>query len=129
MLFFSMGVAPVVFGILPDRHLAGTVVDGSIARLHMLGYVTCVIALACTLFERKWLQAGLSGLALALVLVSGLVVTPPMAEIRAHGAIETMPLQAPERQRFDFLHQVSVGVMSVNLIATGILVGLRSRVQ
>jgi hypothetical protein len=115
----------VVFGTLADRHLAGTIVNNSIAKLHVLGYVACAVALACTLWERRWAQAGLAGLALALVLVSGLVVTPPMAEIRTRGAIEALPPQDPERQRFDFLHQVSVGLMSVNLLATGILVGLR----
>jgi hypothetical protein len=125
MLFFSMGVAPVVFGALADRHLAGTIVNNSIAKLHVLGYVTCAITLACTLFERKWLHAGLAGTALVLVLVSGLAITPPMAELRTKGAIEALPPQDPERQRFDFLHQLSVGVMATNMLVTGVLIGLR----
>lgn len=131
MLFFSAGVAPVAFATLPSRTLAGTLVNGSIARLHVLGYgalgILLVVLVLRAMQERgrlAWLKAGLAGAMLALTLVSGLVVTPPMAEIRARvGAIDALPLDNPDRQHFDWLHQLSVGLMSANLlVAAAVLV-------
>lgn len=138
MLFFSMGVAPVAFATLPTRQMAGTLVNASIARLHVLGYVACgVLLLALVL--RAWQERGrlaaakavLAGGMLALTLASGLVITPPMADIRAKmGEIDALPPDNPDRQRFDWLHQLSVGLMSVNLgaaIAVIVLDQLGSR--
>jgi hypothetical protein len=129
MLFFSLGVAPVAFGTLPDRHLAGMVVNGSIARLHTLGYAAGAIVLVSLLVRRRgWLRAGIAATMLTLVLVSGFAITPPMAELRTRlGAIDALPAQSPDRQRFDFLHQMSVGLMGTNMLLGALLIVLESR--
>ena len=135
MLFFSSGVAPVAFATLPTRQLAGSLVNASIARLHLIGYVACAGALlglvwrvALAPSRLAWIKAGLAAVMLALTLVSGLAITPPMAEIRARmGAIDALPVTHPDRARFDWLHQLSVGVMGANMLVTLLLIGLDRR--
>jgi hypothetical protein len=132
MLFFSSGVAPVAFTVLPNRTLAGNVVNASIAHLHALGLITGVVLLACLVARARleperlaWLKVGTAGVILALTLVSGWGVTPPMAEIRTRvGAIDSLPLENGDRQRFDLLHQLSVGLMGTNMLLAMVLIVL-----
>ena len=46
MVFFSAAVAPTAFSVLPDRTLAGNVVNGTMRTLHMIAYVAGGVALA-----------------------------------------------------------------------------------
>lgn len=132
MLFFAMGVAPVAFAVLPDRVIAGTLVNGAMARLHLLGYGAGLIAVVA-LGARAWLEggklplvkAGLAVAILTLTLASGLAVSPPLAEIRARvGAIDRLPIDDPDRRQFDWLHQLSVSLMGANMLLAAVAIGL-----
>lgn len=125
MLFFAAGVAPVAFGTLPSRELAGNVVNGSMARLHLFAYVAGVLLLASYAL-RAWLgdrgrvaaiKAGLAALMLGIALYSGFGISAPLAEIRSRvGTIDSLPPGDPTRARFAFLHQLSVRLMGLNML-------------
>lgn len=127
MLFFGMGVAPVAFGVLPDRVLAGNVVNGAMARLHMLAYVSAGAALFAFAVRATLepgavrlitgFKAALVGLMLGLTLFSGLWISPTLAQMRQEvGAIDALPEGDPVRERFGRLHQLSVTVMGVTML-------------
>lgn len=127
MLFFGMGVAPVAFGVLPDRVLAGNVVNGSMAKLHMLAYVAAGLALfafavrstiePAALRLITGFKAILVVLMLGLTLFSGMWLSPTLAEMRqTHGAIDQLPAGDPIKDRFGALHRLSVTVMGVTMV-------------
>lgn len=127
MLFFSIGVAPVAFGVLPDRVMAGNVVNGAMRTLHTLAYVaagTALVALALRAFLEPLSVRLLTGMKVAIValmlgltLFSGLGISPTLAQIRQEaGAIDALPAGDPVRERFNALHKLSVTIMGVTML-------------
>src|ERR1700716_449645 len=49
LIFFAFVLAPTVFSVLPNRHLAGSVVGRSLGTLHWMGIVSPVILLASSI--------------------------------------------------------------------------------
>lgn len=134
MLFFAAGVAPVAFSVLPDRVLAGNVVNGAMARLHLIAYGAAAVVLV-SYAARIWLEparrmltltkASLVVLMLGLTLYSGLGVSPTLAEMRKTvGAIDQLPPDDPVRTRFGDLHRLSVLLMGVAMLGVGVVIVL-----
>lgn len=130
LAFFAFGVAPVAFSVLPERSLAGNVVNGSMARLHALeaaclGWLLLsqglrMVGLAPRR-SRLW-GAGLSLMA-ALWASSAYLITPPMHALRqAHPVMDALPAEHPDRQAFGRLHLLSTGVAGLMLLLGGGLV-------
>lgn len=134
MVFFSAAVAPTAFSVLPDRTLAGNMVNGTMKTLHLIAYAGGGVALA-TLLLRLPLEPGLKlinvmkgaivALMLFIAVFSGVVIAQPMAEMRAQrGAIEKLPPEDPLRERFNNLHKISVMLMGVNMLAAVAVIAL-----
>jgi hypothetical protein len=116
IIFLAFVEAPVAFtpGLLPTRHLAGSIVGHSLDLLHYMGIVSGIVfLLASVLYNR--LSAGALRLGsfrhLLLVLMLGLTVisqysiSPKMYALRTKaGVIDDLPHDHPVRQEFDRLH-------------------------
>src|ERR1700758_2510052 len=129
IIFLSFVEAPTAFGVLPSRHLAGTVVGHSLGILHWMGLFSGVVFLGCSLLLSSLTTGSAKALALRNVLVCGMLlltavsqfgVSPKMAALRAQfGDIDTVPPTDPGRMQFDSLH-----VWSVRLEVAVLLMGL-----
>jgi hypothetical protein len=132
MALFSFGVAPAAFAVLP-AHLAGQVVSRVLSTVEIAGIFTgvvLIVCLACETSRQSRLATIVEAVLLALMtlstLVSRYVVSARLHAIRlgAGENISALPSGDPARAMFDLLHQASVGLMSFNLIAAIVLIGL-----
>jgi len=129
IIFLSFVEAPMAFGVLPSRHLAGTVVGRSLGILHWLGLIAGLIFLACSLLDSRLRTGTTHTLAarhilicamLLLTAVSQFGVSSRMAVLRASfGDIDSVPADNPGRLEFEALH-----VWSVRLEVTVLVLGL-----
>jgi uncharacterized membrane protein len=131
IIFLAFVEAPIAFtpGLLPTRHVAGSVVGHSLDRLHYMGIVSGIVFLiASALYYR--LTAGsakvvslrhiLIVLMLCLTLISQFAISPKMHALRAQaGVIDYLALDNPIRRDFDRLH-----VWSEKLEEAVLLLGL-----
>lgn len=129
IIFLSFVEAPTAFGVLPSRHMAGTVVGHSLGVLHWMGLFSGIIFLGCSMLLSS-LTAGsahplavrhiLICLMLLFTVVSQFGISPKMSALRAQfGDIDTVPATDPGRLQFDSLH-----VWSVRLEVAVLLMGL-----
>jgi len=131
IIFLAFVEAPTAFtpGLLPTRHMAGSVVGRSLDLLHFMGIASGVVFLiASTIYCRMTvgrarplaLRHLLIALMLVLTLISQLAVSPRMHALRAQaGVIDNLALDHPVRREFDRLH-----VWSVNFEKVVLLLGL-----
>jgi uncharacterized membrane protein len=124
IIFLSFVVAPGAFATLGSRDQAGAVVGMALGRLHWLGVGAGVIYILARALETKSLAALgkpaalLVVLMIALTLVSQVGVTSKLAGLRAEmGSVERTPEMSPLRIEFDRLHQWSVRIEGVVLLA------------
>src|ERR1035437_6734376 len=113
LIFFAFGLAPTVFspGLLPTRHVAGSIVGRSLDMLHYMAMVSGVVFVgASILYSRMTVGNGRPLAARNLLIVSMLVltvisqfaITPKMHTLRAEaGVIDDLPLDNPVRREFD----------------------------
>jgi hypothetical protein len=131
IIFLSFVEAPTAFGVLPSRHIAGTVVGHSLGVLHWMGLFSGIIFLGCSMLLSS-LTAGsahplaarhiLICLMLLLTVVSQFGISPKMSALRAQfGDIDTVPATDPGRVQFDSLHVWSVR-LEVTVLAMGLMV-------
>jgi hypothetical protein len=128
MVFFSFFVAPSAFAVLPS-HQAGAVVARTLAGMEMLGLalgILMLLVLLTTLRPRgKGFVFELIVIALmtAAMAVSRFIVSARLHELRARTgeALSQLPPTDATRATFDWLHQVSVGLMLFNLLAALLL--------
>jgi uncharacterized membrane protein len=131
IIFLAFILAPVAFtsGLLPTRHMAGSIVGRSLDLLHYIAIVSGIIFLIASATYSR-LTAGtarplaarhlLIVVMLALTAISQFAVSPKMHAIRAEvGVIDNVPLDAPLRREFDRLH-----VWSEDLEKAVLLLGL-----
>lgn len=129
IIFLSFVEAPTAFGVLPSRHMAGTVVGHSLGVLHWMGLFSGIIFLGCSMLLSS-LTAGsahplaarhiLVCLMLLFTVVSQFGISPKMSALRAQfGDIDTVPATDPGRLQFDSLH-----VWSVRFEVAVLLMGL-----
>lgn len=143
IIFFAFAVAPVAFAVLPDTHVAGTVVAGTLGVLNVIG-LTCgvLLLLACTVLwslsrtradqRTSRLLAAELGMVLLMLLATAWIkwsIIPAMERdrIAAGGNIDAAPADNPARIGFERLHPVSEKLEGAALLlglATVVLVAL-----
>jgi uncharacterized membrane protein len=116
IIFLAFVEAPTAFspGLLPTRHMAGSVVGHSLDLLHYMAIVSGVVFLIASLLYNRFTAGNLRPLAarhllillmLLLTVISQFAISPRMHAIRAEvGVIDNVPLDSPPRREFDRLH-------------------------
>jgi uncharacterized membrane protein len=138
MAFFAFVVAPAAFAVLPSRHLAGELVTRIVGAADAVGILAAALILLTALISRPataWrrpsgaLSLTLYGLLLlAPALSSGLISPRLLAMRQAMGRpIEAVAESDPLRVTFNQLHQASVTLLTVALVAALVAFGLAWR--
>src|SRR6266849_10088206 len=116
LIFFAFVLAPTAFspGLLPTRHLAGSIVGRSLDRLHYMAIVSGIIFLIASMLYNRMASGNTRPLAarhilivlmLLLTAISQFAISPKMHAIRAEvGVIDDVPPDNPLRIEFDRLH-------------------------
>lgn len=122
IIFFSFVVAPALFSLLPSQELAGRVVSRSLGSLHLIGLTCGVVFLAATLLTELRRARTVRLFVLAMILLtaySQFRITPQIQRIReaVGGAIQALPPQDAGRAAFDRLHEISVILEGIVLVA------------
>lgn len=119
-IVFTQGI----FGVMPTKDLAGTVVGYSLARLHVMGIVAgCVYLLATVAYEKSVgaIVRPAALLVFAMIvftMISQYGVIARMDVLRAQmGSVEGAPAGSPLLAEFDRLHQYSVRLESAVLLS------------
>jgi len=133
LIFLAFVVAPTAFtpGLLPSRHLAGSLVGRSLDLLHWMAMVSGLVFLIASMtYSRR--TAGnarplagrhlLIALMLLLTVISQFAISPRMHAIRDQvGVIDNVPLDSPLRVEFNRLHvwseKFEQGVLLLGLVA------------
>ena len=131
LIFFAFVLAPTAFspGLLPTRHLAGSIVGRSLGALHYMAIVSGIVFLIASMLYSRMAAGNARPLAarhllivlmLLLTAVSQFAISPKMHAIRAEiGVIDSVPPDNPLRMEFDRLH-----VWSEKLEEAVLLLGL-----
>lgn len=128
--FFSFGVAPGAFAVLPSRELAGSMVNRSLVIINIAGLAIGVLLLLTTFVPRNdskrvwlWGQRILLFIMAAACSVGQFVIAFWMAYLRVQmkGPIDDLAVNDPLRVQFNNLHQWSVWVL-VTAMAASLLV-------
>jgi uncharacterized membrane protein len=127
IVFFSFIASPSIFKTLP-REQAGQVVSDIFPKYHLLGYVSCIIAVTC-LFGLRQLGAvqSIRTAMIYLVLMGGIQVTMGTVVgqkvIEARDAVKSTA-SGPEKERlekkFRGLHGVSM-ILNLLLLLLGLI--------
>ena len=133
LIFFAFVEAPTVFspGLLPTRHMAGSIVGRSLDLLHYMAIASGVVFLiSSAIYSRITTGTAhfLAGrhivivLMLLLTVISQFAISPRMHAIRKEvGVIDNVPLDNPQRAEFDRLHvwseKFEKGVFLLGLVA------------
>ena len=114
IIFFAFVLAPAVFGVLPTRELAGSVVTRSLNALHWMGIACGVVFLLSSIVYSQKKFARLKPfslvnllvlLMLVLTLISQFAITPKMHALRTEmGTIDDVPVNDARRVEFNRLH-------------------------
>ena len=116
LIFFAFVEAPTVFshGLLPTRHMAGSIVGHSLDLFHYMALVSGIVFLASSMAYSRMTAGTAKPLAarhllivlmLLLTVISQFAISPKMHAIRAEvGVIDNVPLDNPLRHEFDRLH-------------------------
>jgi hypothetical protein len=133
LIFFAFVEAPTVFspGLLPTRHMAGSIIGRSLDLLHYMAIASGIVFLITSATYSRITTGSahlLAGrhivivLMLLLTVISQFAISPRMHAIRKEvGVIDNVPLDNPQRAEFDRLHvwseQFEKGVFLLGLIA------------
>jgi uncharacterized membrane protein len=133
LIFFAFVLAPTAFspGLLPTRHMAGSIVGRSLDRLHYMAIVSGIIFLIASMLYSRMASGNARPLAarhilivlmLLLTVISQFAISPKMHTIRAEvGVIDDLPPDNPLRAEFDRLHvwseKFEVAVLLLGLVA------------
>jgi uncharacterized membrane protein len=116
IIFLAFVEAPTVFspGLLPTRHLAGSIIGRSLDLLHYMAVISGIVFLVASLLYNRMASGNTRPLAarhllivgmLLLTVVSQFVISPKMQALRAEaGVIDGVQLDSPQRREFDRLH-------------------------
>ena len=127
IVFFSFIASPSVFKLLP-REVAGQVVGDIFPKYHLLGYVSCIVALGCLLGLRQLGMTQAVGTAMILlVLMGGIQVTmgtiigPKVIEARdAVKSAAAGPEKDTLEKKFRSLHGLSM-IFNLLLLILGLI--------
>ena len=131
--FLAFVEAPTVFspGLLPTRHVAGSIVGRSLELLHYMAIASGIVFLTASMFYSRMINGSAKPLAarhvlivlmLMLTLISQFAITPKMHAIRDQaGVIDNLAVNDPKRREFDRLHfwseKIEGAVLLLGLIA------------
>jgi Domain of unknown function (DUF4149) len=116
LIFLAFVEAPIAFspGLLPTRHMAGSIVGHSLDLLHYIAIVSGVVFLIASMFHNRMATGDARPLAarhllivlmLLLTVISQFAISPKMHGIRAEaGVIDNLSPDNPLRREFDRLH-------------------------
>jgi len=116
IIFLAFVLAPTAFlsGILPTRHMAGSLVGRSLDLLHYMAIVSGIVFLIASMLYSRMTKGDARPLAarhllivlmLILTVISQFAISPKMYAIRAEvGVIDNVPLDNSLRREFDRLH-------------------------
>jgi hypothetical protein len=116
IIFLAFVEAPIAFspGLLPTRHVAGSIVGHSLDLLHYMGIVSGFVFLIASMLHSRFARGSARPLAgrhllivlmLLLTAISQFAISPKMHALRAEvGVIDNVPLDNPLRREFDRLH-------------------------
>src|SRR5208282_1903960 len=116
LIFLALVEAPIAFspGLLPTRHMAGSVVGRSLDVLHYMAIVSGIVFLIASMVYSRMATGNARPLAarhllivlmLMLTVISQFAISPKMHAIRAEvGVIDNLPPDNPQRREFDRLH-------------------------
>ncbi len=117
--------APIVFAVLDERHLAGTVAGRMFSAMSYVGLVCGALLLAGFAYLhganlvrqwRVWVVAAMIG----LVLVGELVLQPSMAALRETGLVEG----SAEAREFARLHGIAATLyLATSVLGLGLVIG------
>ena len=119
LIFFAFVLAPTAFspGLLPTRHMAGSIVGRSLDLLHYIAIVSGIIFLIASMLYSRMASGSARPLAprhvlivlmLSLTVISQFAISPKMHAIRSEaGVIDDLPLDNPLRVEFNRLHMWS----------------------
>jgi uncharacterized membrane protein len=135
IVFFSFIASPSVFKILP-REQAGQVVGDIFPKYHLLGYISCLVALGCLLGLRQLGAAQAVGAAIVFVgvmgavqVTMGMVIGPQV--IAARDAAKAAPAGFEKyrlEKKFRGLHGASM-VLNLVLLILGLILLYRLAVR
>jgi hypothetical protein len=116
IIFLAFVLAPTAFlsGILPTRHMAGSIVGRSLDLLHYMAIVSGIVFLIASMLYSRMTKGDARPLAarhllillmLLLTAISQFAISPKMYAIRAEvGVMDNVPPDNPLRRQFDRLH-------------------------
>jgi uncharacterized membrane protein len=116
LIFFAFVLAPTAFthGLLPTRHMAGSIVGRSLDLLHDMAIVSGFVFLIASMVYYRMTVGNARPLALrhllivamlVLTMISQFAISPKMHALRAQaGVIDNLALNDPVRAEFDRLH-------------------------
>ncbi len=116
VIFLAFVLAPTAFspGLLPTRHMAGSIVGRSLDLLHYMAIVSGIVFLIASMFYSRMAAGNARPLAarhllivlmLLLTVISQFAISPKMHTLRAEvGVIDNAPMDNPLRMEFDRLH-------------------------
>jgi uncharacterized membrane protein len=119
VIFLAFVLAPTAFspGLLPSRHLAGSIVGRSLDLLHYIAIVSGIVFLIASMLYSRITTGNarplttrhlLIVLMLLLTVISQFAISPKLHAIRAEvGVIDTVPVDSPQRLEFNRLHMWS----------------------
>lgn len=125
--FFSFGVAPSAFAVLPSREIAGSMVNRSLMIINVAGLAIGIILLLTSLVPRGeekkawiWVQRILLLIVTAACAVGQFVIAFWLAYLRVQMRVPIDELAAndPLRVQFNNLHQYSVWVLVTAMAAS-----------
>ena len=128
IIFLAFVEAPAVFspGLLPTRHMAGSIIGRSVDILHDMAIVSGFVFLIASMLHYRMTVGNTRPLALrhllivlmlVLTMISQFAISPKMHTLRAQaGVIDDLALNDPVRAKFDRLHAWSEGFESAVLL-------------
>jgi len=125
MTFFSFAVAPSAFAVLPTREMAGVIVTSTIGKVEMIGLIIGPLLILINALKTsrsgsvKILRIGLIGLMVICAALSRFWISPSMVSLRVTmgGHIDDVSPADPLRLQFNDLHQYSVALMGIAIVA------------
>lgn len=124
--FFSFAIAPVAFGVLPSRELAGLVVNRTLTIVNYSGIGIGAILLAGSYVSRQnvnrlklWSEQGLLLLLTAACAFGHFVIAAKLSDLRGQigRPIDEIGTDDPLRLAFNDLHGYSVTILMTAMIA------------
>lgn len=137
IIFLAFVEAPTVFtsGLLPTRHMAGSIIGHSLDLLHYMGIISGIVFLVASMTYCRMtsgtarpmaLRHLLLALMIVLALISQFAISPKMYSLRAQaGVIDNLALDNPIRAEFDRLHVWSEN-FEVALLVLGLIAVFRT---